>query len=518
MKKFNVTGACRQEIHYMADISDRLCQMKEMIDDGKYFVINRARQYGKTTTLSLLKKKLEEEYIVFFISFEGLGEEQLDGSSRFAKSFLQLLKETIDFGETILLNEQGKQFLEESAERCDLDFLQLANIISMFCSMTEKPVVLLVDEVDQAGNYKSFLDFLGMLRSKFLKRDTRPTFQSVILAGVYDITNLKLKIRNENEHQYNSPWNIASAFTLSMNFDTEQIGTMLEAYDADHHIGMDTKEVAQCIFDYTSGYPYMVSRICMLMDEADMTWSVDGVKGAVKVLLTESNTLFDDMRKKLNDYPELRSMLYDILFLGKEYPHHLYQNTMNMAEMFGYIDGQSGKVEISNRIFETWLYNLFVSDERMSSLIYNAGATEKSQFVENGHLNMQRILERFVVHFTDMYGDKDEKFIEEVGRKYFLFYLKPIINGTGNYYVEAQTRDAKRTDVVVDYHGEQFVVEMKIWHGEEYNRRGEQQLIDYLNAYHLDKGYMLSFNFNKNKEVGVKELQIDGKTIIEAIV
>ncbi len=69
MKKFNVTGACRQEIHYMADISDRLCQMKEMIDDGKYFVINRARQYGKTTTLSLLKEKIRGRIYCFLYQF-----------------------------------------------------------------------------------------------------------------------------------------------------------------------------------------------------------------------------------------------------------------------------------------------------------------------------------------------------------------------------------------------------------------------------------------------------------------
>ena len=42
--------------------------------------------------------------------------------------------------------------------------------------------------------------------------------------------------------------------------------------------------------------------------------------------------------------------------------------------------------------------------------------------------------------------------------------LKPIINGTGNYYLEAQTRDERRTDVIVDYLGEQFIVELKIWH------------------------------------------------------
>lgn len=76
----------------------------------------------------------------------------------------------------------------------------------------------------------------------------------------------------------------------------------------------------------------------------------------------------------------------------------------------------------------------------------------------------------------------------------------------------------KRTDVVVDYLGEQFVIELKIWHGDEYNERGERQLAEYLDYYHLDKGYLLSFNFNKKKETGVKELRIGEKTIMEAVV
>lgn len=59
---------------------------------------------------------------------------------------------------------------------------------------------------------------------------------------------------------------------------------------------------------------------------------------------------------------------------------------------------------------------------------------------------------------------------------------------------------------------------MKIWHGKEYNNRGEKQLIEYLDDYHVEKGYMISFNFNKKKETGVKGITIDGKTIVEAIV
>ena len=41
---------------------------------------------------------------------------------------------------------------------------------------------------------------------------------------------------------------------------------------------------------------------------------------------------------------------------------------------------------------------------------------------------------------------RNDRFIEKYDRKFFLIYLKPIINGTGNYYIEAQTRDERRTN------------------------------------------------------------------------
>jgi hypothetical protein len=59
---------------------------------------------------------------------------------------------------------------------------------------------------------------------------------------------------------------------------------------------------------------------------------------------------------------------------------------------------------------------------------------------------------------------------------------------------------------------------MKIWHGDEYNKRGENQLVGYLDAYGKKKGYMISFNFNQKKEIGVHEITIGEKTLIEAIV
>lgn len=97
-------------------------------------------------------------------------------------------------------------------------------------------------------------------------------------------------------------------------------------------------------------------------------------------------------------------------------------------------------------------------------------------------------------------------------------YLRPIINGSGNYYIEAQTRDRTRTDVIVDYRSQRFIIEMKLWRGNAYNKRGEKQLFDYLNYYKTDTGYLLSFNYNKKKQTGIREILMDGKKIIEIVV
>lgn len=82
----------------------------------------------------------------------------------------------------------------------------------------------------------------------------------------------------------------------------------------------------------------------------------------------------------------------------------------------------------------------------------------------------------------------------------------------------AATRDSRRTDIIVDYRGRQFIIELKIWRGDEYNQRGEKQLFGYLDSYGADTGYLLSFNFNKNKTVGIQEISRGGKRIMEVVV
>ena len=131
---------------------------------------------------------------------------------------------------------------------------------------------------------------------------------------------------------------------------------------------------------------------------------------------------------------------------------------------------------------------------------------------------MEHVISRFVEIYDDLYGDSEETFVEAEGRQRFLLYVRPIINGTGNYYVESQTRNNKRMDLVIDYKGERFVIELKIWHGSKYHADGEGQLVGYLRRMKLNKGYMLTYSFIKSKQIGVKTVMVEGKELFEAIV
>ena len=101
---------------------------------------------------------------------------------------------------------------------------------------------------------------------------------------------------------------------------------------------------------------------------------------------------------------------------------------------------------------------------------------------------------------------------------YNLFLSDEELKSSVFYYIEAQTRDQTRTDVIVDYLGQQYIIELKIWRGERYNADGEKQISEYLDYFGLDTGYMLSFNFNQNKEQGVKCIQIGDKVLFEGTV
>lgn len=286
---------------------------------------------------------------------------------------------------------------------------------------------------------------------------------------------------------------------------------------------MDVKDISEQIHFFTSGYPFLVSRICQIIDERiydekSGVWEKSFVQKSIKTLNEETNTLFESLVKNLENNEELYNLTKRILIDGESITFNPLDPLISIGLTYGIFKKGKNGLEISNKIFEDIVYNYMLSKIRTSTgkmSLYNF----KDNFIlEDGSLNIERILNRFMKFMKEQHSDKDIEFIENHGRLLFLAFIKPIINGVGFDFKEVQISEEKRLDIVITYNNYKYIIEMKIWRGQKYHEKGIKQLWDYLNIHDLDKGYLIIFNFNKNKEYKEEIIHIDGKDIATVFV
>ena len=511
MKEFNVTGTCIPSQHYMVDIRNKLDKIEKLVDKGKYFTISKPRQYGKTTTMFLLAQRLKNDYLVLKMSFEGYDQEIYKDQKAFIQEFLLTLIDKLEF-----LQKQNLIDLIEEEIDTIINMRMLSRLITKLIKEANKELVLMIDEVDKSSNNQLFLDFIAMLRNKYLlsKEGQDYTFKSVILAGVHDIKNLKLKLQPGQERKFNSPWNIAVDFKVDMTFNSEEISTMLEEYKDDRDAKMNVEEIAQEIYYYTSGHPFLVSKIAKIIDEDldKKDWSKKDITKALKILLAEQNTNFSSLIKNIENNEDLYNLIHKIIMEGEEVTYNLDNPIIKLGELYGIFKNNAGIVKIQNKIYEQRIYN-YLSSKLETSLEMTPYNFRDNFVRENDTLNFKKILNKFQLFIKEQYSNKDQDFLERNGRLLFLAFIKPIINGKGFDFKEVQISEEKRLDVVITYLDQKYVVELKIWRGEKYHQQGIKQLINYLDLQSVNQGYLITFNFNQNKKYKKEVINYKDKEI-----
>lgn len=515
-KEFNITGTCFPELHYMADISQKLSRTMSMVQNGKYFVINRPRQYGKTTMLEAIASALRQtkEWLVFNISFEGLGSESFQNEASFCRSFLRLMKLQLIEADEHTLTDLFNPVQENSTNLSDL-----SQIISAFANRANRKLALFIDEVDKSSNNQLFLDFLSLLRNKYLRRHlkTEHTFDCVILAGLHDVKSLKLKLRPDQDQKFNSPWNIATDFTVDMNLQINEIQPMLEEYARDHHINLDAPSIAERLFYYTSGYPFLVSKLCkviaeqLLPEKKGHSWEATDVERAVAKIVKETNTNFESLIKNLENNPDLYEFVFKNLIEVEYQSYSIHENMFSLGLMYGILKNGQG-IRIHNRIYEEVIYDYMTSKARtqVSLAEYNIS---KNFILPTQGLNIEAVLLRFQAFMREQDSLKDQHFLERNARLVFLAFIKPIINGSGYDFKEPQISEERRLDVVITYLQYKYIVELKIWRGLDAHEEGLKQLADYLDRQALSEGYLLIFEQLKQKTWSSAWEIMDGKRI-----
>lgn len=151
MRYFNTEGLCIPDEHYMVRLDDRLEKIKRLyVDRGKYFVINRGRQYGKTTTLRALEEYLNDEYLVVSLDFQGISTERFRNEYTFTKAFEKIFTKALAKEASVW--EISEELLK-NRERNTLD--EMFDWLNGICKESARPVVLMIDEVDSASKQAS---------------------------------------------------------------------------------------------------------------------------------------------------------------------------------------------------------------------------------------------------------------------------------------------------------------------------------------------------------------------------
>ena len=158
MKHFNTTAVCIPSKHYMVDLSERVKEIKKLVDAGKYFTINRARQYGKTTTITYLSNYLKNDYDVLSLDFQKISHASFKTEEKFVQAFC---RQVLERGKKLSISEAVKGKLQDYIDRKEdkAVFDELFSTLSAWCETSEKMVVMIIDEVDTATNNQVFWIF-----------------------------------------------------------------------------------------------------------------------------------------------------------------------------------------------------------------------------------------------------------------------------------------------------------------------------------------------------------------------
>lgn len=307
-----------------------------------------------------------------------------------------------------------------------------------------------------------------------------------------------------------------------MNLQPQEIKPMLEEYAADREVELSAAELADLLFYYTSGQPFLVSKLCKIFDEEqlpvepDKTWTTDDIEAAVNQLIAESNTNFEELTKNIDNNDDLYQLVYRVVIDAELVPFVQSDPTIKLGIIYGFFTGNH-RLAIHNRIYREHLAahlssRLITSQRVPTGLTQNPGTYAYA----DQRLNMEQVLSRFQDLMREEYSKKDRNFIERQGRLVFLAFLKSVLNGHGYAFKEPQISEEKRLDVLITYHQHKYVVELKVWRGPKAHKAGLEQLADYLERQGLDAGYLVVFDPSEIKEWKMQRYRPRGKRVLAA--
>jgi len=494
MKRFfNVTGLCNPERHYMVDPLRGLNNtILELIQNEYYFTIHAPRQTGKTTLLRALMDQINAggNRICLYFSVETAGYRSItvdDANKNINRAIVESAK-------SFLPEEYWPKHFDKAGEMSFKDF------VTQWTRDLPKALVLLIDEIDSLYD-DVLISVLRQLRDGFQFRPGAfPS--SVALVGLRDVREYKEKVRdNDKSIGSGSPFNVkAKSLTIS-NFSRLQIAGLLQQYTDEGGQVFDD-EIIDLIYLLTGGQPWLVNALAneitveILLRDTSKPVTIEIVNQAKENLIMRRDTHLDSLIDKLLD-ARIRPIV-DAVISGADVMYDNFNDNLQYAVDLGIIQKSGSGIMISNDIYKEII-------PRVLNLSFMANIIPKVSpqwFIKpDGHLDMDALLREF----QDFYREHSESWLDgfsyhESGKQLLLMaFLQRIVNGGGSIAREMAVGRG-RTDLVIEFNGDIFVLELKIKRPNLNMERAYKQLFHYLDQLNQPHGYLILFEL-KNSSI-----------------
>ena len=317
MKRFNTTGPCFPDEHYMMPALDRLPGVRELVARGDYFVVHAPRQTGKTTALQALVSEINAKGDMFalYCTLESLQNRSDPMQTNFA--IRDLVADNVEMS-PFYSPIQGSPELRE--ERGGIG-LAVRTVLQNVCRAIGKPVVVFFDEADcLVGD--ALISFLRQLRDGYVNRRMIPFPKSIALVGMLDVRDYKAQIRPDGQSLGQiSQFNIIAEDMLIPNFTESDIAALYAQHTAE--TGQRFADgVVESVWRWTRGQPWLVNAIandCVAKihgNRFDETIAVEDVEAAKEAIIRRRDTHVDSLMERMRE-PRVRRIV-EPLISGQE--------------------------------------------------------------------------------------------------------------------------------------------------------------------------------------------------------
>ena len=444
-KFFNTAGPVRAENNYMIDPLKRINkdEIMTLVDKWRYFILHAPRQTGKTSSLFALQDYINNQghYKCLYVNVEPAQAAR----SKVEDGIKAIIVELASSASLYLKEEFFFDYLNTFISYGGYTALKTA--LSRWCQESDKPVILLMDEIDSLVG-DTLISVLRQLRSGYAER---PHFfpQSIILCGVRDVRDYRIfSDRDQQMITGGSAFNVKAKSLTVGDFTQEEIRTLYEEHTQE--TGQQFEEsVFDRAWDYTRGQPWLVNA---LANEAcfenkagrDRSHPITAqmFEGAKQSLIARRDTHIDQLADKLKE-ERVRRVIEPILE-GSNEIDDVSEDDIQYCEDLGLIK-QEGSLEIANEIYRE------VIPRALSYATQRTIYQEPQWYVDsNGRLNMMKLLANFQQFFREQSESWLSRFkYEEAGPQLLLqAFLQRIING-GGLIDREYGLGRKRTDLYI---------------------------------------------------------------------